>query len=156
MGNAPVSDIAITYDVALVTVDRIPGSMHLISKLFNSIAAQNINIDLINQAPPYKGTINLSFSISARDIVKTIETLNSFKQEVPALMVEIDADNAKIAISGEQMKNIPGVAARLFTILAKNEVDIKLISTSETDISYLVYMKDVDRAVNAIKTEYRL
>ena len=71
-------------------------------------------------------------------------------------MVEIDADNTKIAVSGEQMKNIPGVAARLFTILAKNEVDIKLISTSETDISYLVYMKDVDRAVYAIKKEYSL
>ncbi|MDD4496441.1 MAG: ACT domain-containing protein [Eubacteriales bacterium] len=156
MEKAPVTDIAITYDVALVTVDNIPGNMNMISKLFNSIAAQNINIDLINQAPPYRGTVNLSFSISTRDIVKTIGTLNRFKKEVPALMVEIDADNTKIAVSGEQMKNIPGVAARLFTILAKNEVDIKLISTSETDISYLVYMKDVDRAVYAIKKEYSL
>ena len=48
MGKAPVTDIAITYDVALVTVDNIPGNMDMISKLFNSIAAQNINIDLIN------------------------------------------------------------------------------------------------------------
>jgi aspartokinase len=156
MEKTPVTGIAVTYDVALVTVVNIPNKMDIICELFNAIAAQNINIDLINQAPPYRGIINLSFSISISDIVKTIETLNKFKKDISALMVEIDADNAKIAVSGEQMRNVPGVAARLFSVLAKNGVDIKLISTSETDISYLVYMKDVDRAVKAIKEEYLL
>jgi aspartokinase len=52
------------------------------------------------------------------------------------------------------MKNIPGVAARLFTLLANNGIEIKLVTTSEVDISYLIYDKDVDRAIAAIKSEY--
>ena len=71
-------------------------------------------------------------------------------------MVEIDADNAKITIKDEQMKNQPGVAARIFSVLAANDIAIKLISTSETDISLLVYMKDVDRAVSTLKAEYNI
>jgi aspartokinase len=52
------------------------------------------------------------------------------------------------------MKNIPGVAARLYTLLAENDVEIKLVTTSEVDISYLVYEKDVDKALDAIKKEF--
>ncbi len=49
------------------------------------------------------------------------------------------------------MRNIPGVAARLFTLLANEGIEIKLVTTSEIDISYLIYEKDVDKAINAIK-----
>ncbi len=154
MDKKHTAEIAVTYDVALVSIINIQCSVDMIAELFNSIAGQNINIDLINQTPPYREIINLSFSISASDIVKSIETLNRFKQKMPSLMVEIDADNAKITIKDEQMKNQPGVAARIFSVLSASDIAIKLISTSETDISLLVYMKDVDRAVSTLKAEY--
>ena len=156
MEKKHTAEIAVTYDVALVSIINLKCSIDMISELFNAIAGQNINIDLINQTPPYREIINLSFSIAASDIVKSIETLNRFKQKVPSLMVEIDADNAKITIKDEQMKNQPGVAARIFSVLAANDIAIKLISTSETDISLLVYMKDVDRAVSTLKAEYNI
>jgi aspartokinase len=54
------------------------------------------------------------------------------------------------------MRNIPGVAARLFTLLAEAGIEIKLVTTSEIDISYLIYEKDVDRALEAIRKEYGL
>ena len=151
-----VSNITATYNVALVTVDNLPNNMKLISDIFNTIAEEKINIDMICQAPPYKGSINISFSIPSDDIVKAISALNRFKKDVPNLHIEVDADNTKVSVYGEEMKNIPGVAARLFTILANIGIEVKLITTSEVDISYLIYEKDVDIAIEAIKSEYKL
>jgi aspartokinase len=147
--NKAVSDISVTYNVALVTVDNLPNDLKLISDIFNSIASEKINVDMISQAPPYRGSINLSFSLPAGDIVKAITALNRFKKQVPGLHVEIDADNTKISVYGREMKNLPGVAAKLFTILANDGVEVKLVTTSEVDISYLIYEKDVDKAINS-------
>ena len=156
MSQTPVSNITPIFGVALVTVDNLPIDMALISEIFNSIAREKINIDMISQAPPYRGTINLSFSIPSEDLVKAISALNKFKSTAPALNIEVDADNTKIVVFGEHMKNLPGVAARLFTILAANGIEVKLVTTSEVEISYLISEKDVDRAISAIKKEYEL
>ena len=111
---------------------------------------------MISQAAPYKGKINISFSLPVEDITKVISSLNSFKKEIPNLRIEIDSDNTKITVYGEAMKNIPGVAAQLFTLLAVNEIEVKLICTSEVEISYLIYEKDIDKAISAIKNEFKL
>lgn len=150
----PVTDITVTYDVALVTVEKVPGSLKIVSDIFNSLALQNINLDMISQTPPYKGNISLSFSVLKSDLVKTISVLNRFKKKFNNLNIEVDADNTKISVYGQEMKNIPGVAARLYTLLSENEVEIKLVTTSEVDISYLVYEKDVDKALEAIKKDF--
>lgn len=152
----PVTSITTVYNVALVTVDNLPNNMTIISNIFKKIADEKINIDMISQAPPYKGKINISFSLLAMDLVKIISLLNSFKKEVPNLRIEIDSDNTKITVYGEAMKNIPGVAAQLFTLLAINGIEVKLITTSEVEISYLIYEKDIDKAIQAIKTEFEL
>jgi aspartokinase len=156
MSKKPVTNISVTYNVALVTVDNLPTNMKLISDIFSSIASEKINLDMISQAPPYRGVINISFSIFSNDLVKTLSILNRFKKSVPNLNIEVDSENTKISVFGEHMKDLPGVAANLFTILANNGVDIKLVTTSEVDISYLIYEKDVDRAIGAIKNEYNI
>jgi aspartokinase len=156
MSEKPVSKLSVTYNVALVTIDKLPNNTKLISELFNTIAQKKINIDMISQAPPFRGGISLSFSLPSEDLVKVLSVLNDFKKNVKDLRIEIDADNTKLQVFGEGMRNIPGVAARLFTLLANEEVEIKLVTTSEIDISYLIYEKDVDKAINAIKNEYEI
>ncbi len=154
MAGKPVTDISVTYNVALVTVDNLPVDMKLVSDIFNSIAGQNINIDMINQAPPYRGKVNISFTIPSDDLVRAISTLNTFKKNAPGLKIEVDAQNTKLSVFGEGMKNLPGVAAKLFTILAQNGIDVKLVTTSEVDISFLIYEKDVDTALSATRNEF--
>lgn len=154
MSDNPVTSIEVTYNVALVTVDNLPNNVKLISDIFNSVSQQNINIDMISQAPPYRGSISLSFTIPSDDLVKAISALSKFKKTVRELNIQVDADNTKLQVYGEGMKNIPGVAAKLFTLLADEGIEIKLVTTSEVDISYLIYEKDVDRAINSIKSEY--
>lgn len=154
MSKNPVTDISIVYNVALVTVDNLPTNLSIVSEIFNEIAKQNINVDMISQAPPFRGAINLSFSIPADDVVKALSVLNSFKGKIPGIRVEVDTENTKLSVFGENMKNLPGVAARLFTILAGNGIEIKLVTTSEVDISYLIYENDVDKAIQAIKSGF--
>ena len=156
MANNPVTSVTVTYNVALVTVDNLPSSMKLIADVLKAIAQEKINVDMISQAPSYKGNINVSFTISADDVVGAIGILNRFKKDVQDLYVEIDADNTKLSVYGEGMKGTSGVAAKIFIILAENDIDVKLVTTSETDISLLIYEKDVDKAVKCIKNEYSL
>ena len=154
MSKSPVSNINVTYNVALITIDKLPNNTKLISELFNTIAQKKINIDMISQAPPYRGSINISFSLPSEDLIDALSALNDFKKSAKELRVEVDADNTKLQVFGEGMRNLPGVAARLFTLLANEGIEIKLVTTSEIDISYLIYEKDVDRALSAIKNEY--
>jgi len=156
MSDNPVTSINITYNVALVTVDNLPNNTKLISDIFNVIAQKKINIDMISQVPPFRGTISISFSLPSDDLVNALSALNRFKKDVRDLRIEIDADNTKLQVYGEDMKNIPGVAAKIFTLLADEGVEIKMVTTSEIDISYLIYEKDVDKAIQAIKREYGL
>ncbi len=156
MTDKPVSSINVTYNVALVTIDKLPNDARLISDIFNAIAKNGINIDMINQAPPYRGSISTSFSIPSDDLINALSTLHAFKKSVKDLRVEVDAGNTKLQVYGEGMRSLPGVAARLFTVLADEGVEIKLVTTSEIDISCLIYEKDVDKAVSAITKEYGL
>ena len=156
MSDKPISKINITYNVALVTIENIPNNTRLVSDIFNTIAQQNINIDMISQAPPFRGSISISFSLPSDDLVKALSALNKFKKSIKDLQIEIDADNTKLQVYGEAMRDIPGVAAGLFTVLANEGLEIKLVTTSEVDISYLIYEKDVDKALNAIKKKYEI
>jgi len=156
MSDKPISKINITYNVALVTIENIPNNTRLVSDIFNTIAQQNINIDMISQAPPFRGSISISFSLPSDDLVKALSALNKFKKSIKDLQIEIDADNTKLQVYGEAMRDIPGVAAGLFTVLANEGLEIKLVTTSEVDISYLIYEKDVDKALNAIKKKYNI
>ncbi len=154
MSNISVTSMCTLYNVAMVTVDNLPNDMLVISNIFSKIADENINIDMISQSPPYKGKINISFSMPADNITKVISLLNTYRNSVPNLRVGIDSDSTKISVFGEAMKEIPGVAARLFRLLAANEVDVKLVTTSEVDISFLIYDKDTDKTISAIKKEF--
>ncbi|HEX2925994.1 MAG TPA: ACT domain-containing protein [Ruminiclostridium sp.] len=156
MSDLPVTSISTVYNVALVAVDNLPNDMVLIAGIFSTIADEKINIDMISQSPPYKGKINVYFSIPAENIVKVIGILNSFKSKVPNLRIEIDSDSTKVSVFGEGMREKPGVAARVFSLMAEKGIEFKLVTTSEVDISCLIYEKDIDKAVTALKQEFGL
>jgi aspartokinase len=156
MSVNPVTDISVTYNVSLVTLYRLPNNTKVISELFNAIAQNGINIDMINQSPPYRDSINLSFSLQSSQLLNVLSVLNDFKKKYMDLRIEIDADNTKLSVYGEGMRNVPGVAAGIFTILAEEDITVKLVTTSETDISYLIFEKDVDKATSAIKAKFSI
>ncbi|MDK2798506.1 MAG: hypothetical protein PWP27_617 [Clostridiales bacterium] len=156
MKNQPITSLSVMSDVTLITLNNIPNQISIIADIFTAIAKEDINIDMISQTVPYGRIVNISFTLSDNDLVKAINVLGKFKKDIPELTVEVNSNNNKISIYGEAMRETPGVAAQLFSILSENNIEIKLVTTSEVDISYLIYEKDVEKAINSIKKAFNL
>ena len=146
----------LTYDISLVSVMNIPDDMDHICTVFSCLAKHEINVDMISQTAPFQGKIDISFSIPSEYLAKTMLAFEDARKTLKNLQMEVDAYNSKISFFGEKMKEIPGVAAGLFALFAKNRIMIKMITTSENDISILIYEKDTDSAEKLIKSEYEL
>ncbi|WP_010252128.1 ACT domain-containing protein [Acetivibrio cellulolyticus] len=156
MSQKPVTSIDVTYNVSLITLDNLPNDIKLISEIFTSIANEGISIDMVSKSPSVKGNTTISFSLLYDDLVKAMSSLNKFNEHVHNLSIEIDSFNTKFCIFGKNMKDIPGVAARLFTVLASEGIEVKLVTTSESDISCLIDEKDADKACESVKKEFSL
>ena len=156
MSQKPVTSIDVTYNVSLITLNNLPNSIKLISEVFNSIADEGISIDMVSKSPSVKGNTTVSFSLLYDDLVKAMSCLNKLSEHVHNLSKEIDSFNTKFCIFGKNMKDIPGVAARLFTVLSREGIEVKLVTTSESDISCLIDEKDTDKAIDSVKSEFSL
>ncbi len=156
MVNRAVTNLSVTNDVTLITLDNIPNNMKNIAGILTTIANEEINIDMISQSTPYGGVINMSFSLSTLDLVRVIQVLGNFKDKMPELRVDVNSSNSKLCLYGEAMKSIPGVAAKFFALLEDNDIPIKLVTTSEVDISCLIHEKDVDKARNCVKEAFNI
>lgn len=156
MNKKPVTKIDVSYNVSMITLENLPDDIKLISEIFKVMSDANINIDMVSKPAPFKGTVSMSFSLLTDDMMEAITLLNEYKDKTGDFSVEVDAYNSKISVYGEEMKNIPGVATRMFKALAKEEIEVKLITTSAVDISCLVFERNIDEAVNSIKKEFSL
>ncbi|MDQ2085223.1 ACT domain-containing protein [Herbivorax sp. ANBcel31] len=156
MSKKPVTNIDVSHSVAMITLENLPDDIMLISEIFTAMSDEGINIDMVSKPAPFKGTVSMSFSLPTDDMMKAITLLNDYKDKVEDFSVEVDAYNSKISVFGEEMKYIPGVAARVFKALAKAKIEVKLITTSTVDISCLVFERNVDDAANSIKKEFSL
>ncbi|AUG57733.1 ACT domain-containing protein [Acetivibrio saccincola] len=157
MDKRPVTNIDVSYNVAMITLGNMPDDINLISEIFAVLSDEGINIDMVSKPAPLKGTVSISFTLPADDMVKAITLLNDYKKKMTGnFLVEVDAYNSKVSVYGEEMKHTPGVAARVFKALAKENIEVKLITTSAVDISCLVYERSIDDAVNSIKKEFSL
>lgn len=144
--NYPISHITITENVTLITLIDIPITLKMIAKIFVALAKKEINVDMISQTSPLKGKINLSFTISDADLFSAIQALKDFKSIIPTLRIEVNSNNTKLSLYGEEMKTTPGAAANTLEVLSDNNIDIIMITTSEVDISYLIYASDQEKA----------
>jgi len=146
MFHGAVTDVFVTEDVSLITLANVPLSSDVAAKIFTAIAEGGIIIDMINQTPPYQDTVNISFTISDKDLKNTLKILGGLQKEFPGIRTDINTANGKITVYGEEMKNVSGVAAAAFRVLANANVNIKMITTSEIDISFLVSRDDLEKA----------
>ncbi len=123
-----------------------------LAELFGALAKEHIVVDMISQTMPASGAIDLAFSLSQEHLPKAIDVLKGFS---PSFSFEINPTICKITLEG-RMEKQPGVAARLFELLAKEKVLVKLITTSETKIEFCVDECDVKSAVAAAKRAFAL
>jgi len=127
-----------TDSVALVTLNNIKSDVGSLLKVFSIVSDENICIDMISQTAPLNNTVNLSFTIDDSDTAKIIANIYKFKEVFSSLTTQIISSNTKVLITSELMRTEPGIAEKVFSLLAKEGISVLLITTSETEISMLI------------------
>jgi len=141
---------------AIITINHVPHSPKFIANIFNALAGQNINIDIISQTSPQKNTVNISFSLNQDDLNKAIGTINSFKKQEGGMYADIITGVSKLTVEGIGMVRRSGVAAKVFDAFAQSGIKIKIITTSETKITMCIDNEDKTLAINTISEVYGL
>lgn len=142
--------VSYTEGVTLVILDNAPSSMDFVAHVFERLSNAGINVDMISQNPPTGEISALSFSISDDSLAPALKVISELRRTYAQIKPYISSNNCKILISDEDMRTKPGVAAKVFRTTANAGVDIRLITTSETEISLLVTKSDADILLNAL------
>lgn len=156
MNMDAITEITATEDVALITLRNSPSDMQFITHVFSEIAQKEINVDMISQTAPLGGKISLSFTVSDDSLGDILGIFAKLRAENPEINSVISGGNCKISLSGESMRSIPGVAAQVFDVMAELNVDIRIITTSEIDISILVSKADFPPVSEAFEKAFGL
>lgn len=148
----------VTYDKnqAKITIQSVPDRPGIAAAIFSEIAKKNINVDMIIQSASLKGLTDVSFTIAGADLGKALPAIKEIAKRIKAKGVASSKEVAKVSIVGVGMGSHPGVAARMFSCLAKEGINIEMISTSEIKISCVIGEKEVKRAVRSLHKEFGL
>ena len=152
----PVAGVAADSSQIRILLSELPDIPGTAAKLFGSLAKSNISVDMIIQSLASNGTNSIAFTVDAEDFDETIKTLEELKAELKAGEILFDKDIAKVSIVGAGMVDRPGIAADMFRALAENNINIKMISTSEIKISCLVEKENANAAIKALCKEFGL
>ena len=118
--------------------------------IFNTLAKNNINVDIILQSVGREGTKDISFTVASDDLDRALEILNENKERLTIQEITCNKNVAKLSVVGAGMMSNPGVAAKMFESLYNSRVNINMISTSEIRSTVLVDEKDIEKAMNAV------
>lgn len=162
MGKTPyieesvVRGVALTENEAKVTLCNMPDKPGIAAQIFNDIAQANVNIDMIVQNVSHDKTTDVSFTVAKDDLAKAMKISKKIAGELGTGEVLSDVDIAKVSIVGVGMKTHSGVAAKCFSALARNKVNIEMISTSEISISCVVKKELGKKALKVLHEEFSL
>ena len=151
-----VSGVTVNKDEAKITICDVPDRPGIAAKIFKSIADKNIVIDMIVQNISRTGATDISFTVLGRDFNRTLATVREASKKVKAEGVTYNKEIAKVSVIGLGMKSHSGIAARMFNALARNKINIEMISTSEIKISCVIKKRFANKAVRAIHKEFGL
>jgi len=151
-----VSGIAFNRDEAKVTVAGVPDVPGVASKILAPIGAANIEIDVIVQNVSADNTTDLTFTVHKNDMQKAVAVLESVAKEIGAREVRSDDKVAKVSIVGVGMRSHAGVASKMFTALAADNINIQMITTSEIKISVIIDERYLELAVRSLHTAFGL
>jgi len=156
MEDVVIRGVAVDKKQAKVTVAHVPDKPGIASRIFRAVADANINVDVIVQNVSEAGTTDITFTVGTDDLKKALVKLEPLVKEIGARSVTAQDGIAKVSIVGVGMKSHPGVAADMFETLARNGINIQMISTSEIKISVVVDLKDADKAANVLHEKFGL
>ncbi len=146
-----IDKYSVTRDVTLISLNDSPADIKMIAKVFEMISQAGIDVDMISQTPPNGSLSSLSFTVSDDDFGKVLEIVATLRELNPEIKISVSSGNCKLSLFGESMKGKPGVAAQVFSAVSSANADIRMITTSEVDISLLLAKVDLENAIAAIE-----
>ena len=156
MEDIMVSGVTATKNEAKITICDVPDQPGIAAKIFKVLAGENLNVDMIVQNVSRTGSTDVSFTVPATDLNKTIKVSRDIAKKVRAGDITFDREIAKVSVVGIGMRSHSGVAAKMFEALASKKINIEMISTSEIKISCVVSKKNADKAVRVIHQVFGL
>jgi aspartate kinase len=156
--QAIVSGIAYSRDEAKITLRQVADRPGVAAAIFGPLSAANVNVDMIvqNVSAVSTGKTDISFTLPMSEGKKAVDALNAAQEEIGFDDLLYDDQIGKVSVIGVGMRTHPGVTARFFDALAREGINIDMISTSEIRISVVVDAVDVDKAVRAAHTAFGL
>ncbi len=151
-----ISGVVTDMSEAKVTVFGVPDRPGISAALFEPLADANVNVDMIVQNTSTQGTTDISFTMPMADMGEAEQIVSRVATEIGATGVSHDNDIAKVSLVGAGMKSAPGIAAKMFRVLADEGVNIEMISTSTIRVSVVCSAGDMERAARALHTAFGL
>jgi aspartate kinase len=151
-----ISGVVTDMTEAKVTVLGVPDQPGVSAALFEPLAEANVNVDMIVQNTSTEGTTDISFTMPMADLAEAKSIVQKVAEAIGATKVTHDDDIAKVSLVGAGMKSSPGVAAKMFRVLADEGVNIQMISTSTIRVSIIIPSADMERAAIALHTAFGL
>ena len=156
MEHLVVSGVTCNKNEARITLKKVPDQPGIAAKIFSPIAESGILVDMIIQNTRSGGLTDLTFTVAKTDFNRAIEISKKVAEEIGAEEVLTAEHIAKISVTGVGMKSHSGVAAKMFSTLASENINIRLISTSEIRISCVIEEKYAELAVRVLHSAFGL
>jgi len=149
---------AVTHDTseAKVTVSGVSDQPGVAAQVFTALAEAGVNVDMIVQNVSEHGKTDISFTVPHADAERATELINSLSGTVGNAGCGFDHDIGRVSLVGAGMKSNPGVAAKMFQVLADHDINIEMISTSAIRISCVIQQSQVEQAVELLHSAFDL
>ena len=149
---------AVTHDTseAKVTVSGVSDQPGVAAQMFTALAEDGVNVDMIVQNVSEHGRTDISFTVPHPDAQRATELIGGLSGNVGNAGVGFDHDIGRVSVIGAGMKSNPGVAAKMFQVLADNDINIEMISTSAIRVSCVIQQSQVEQAVEVLHTAFGL
>jgi aspartate kinase len=154
--QALISGIAFNRDEAQLTAKGVPDRPGIAAQILGPIADANIEVDMIVQNTAEDGTTDFTFTVHRNDCSKALAVLQSTCDQLGARQASSDANIVKISLVGVGMRSHAGIAAKMFRQLAKENINIRMISTSEIKVSVVVDEKYLELGVRSLHQAFGL
>lgn len=156
MERVVVTGITYRTDEGKVTIKKVPDTPGVAARIFGPLAEANIVVDMIVQNVSEEGFTDLTFTVPKGDIERTVRIVEDVARSLGARGISSDTQIAKVSIVGVGMRSHSGVASRMFSALAKEGINIQMISTSEIKISCVIEAKYKELAVRVLHNAFGL
>ena len=156
MEDPLISGIAFNRDEAQITINGVPDRPGIAAAILGPVGEANIEVDMIVQNVGADGSTDFTFTVHRNDIEKTTDVVRRVAKELGAKGVRTAADIVKVSLVGVGMRSHAGIASKMFQTLAKDGINIQMISTSEIKISVVVHEKYLELAVRALHKGFGL